>query len=371
MAEEQKEKSVSSSQTLSDKMGDMKLEARQEFSLLPNCTSFHDVMNLCTLVSQSDLVPKAYKDKPADIFVAAEYGQEIGLKFMQAVQNIAVINGRPALPSDIKLAMVRARGLLESHQEASIEEIKKTGIARCRMKRKDDPEIIEHTFTIEDAKMAGLWERMSNDGRVPTPWVTYKYRMLQLKPRDMCLRDKFGDVFKGLKSVEEEEEIALIETAGKPETMMIEQSQPLTLGQSIVTQSAEQQSVQGLTLPPIGQKAAQGVAPLQKEEAKQDIQQEQQAKQPATDTETALSATSATIETEESAQLRAITALEVTLMNTAEGKKAFKVIWGSFKLSPERFGTDGGAQYLPLPQRTFYARALQQALDGVGKPGRK
>jgi len=225
-------------QSLPDALGDLTMEARTELALLPNLKNFKDVMNLCTWVSQSNIVPQAYRGKPADVFVAAEYGAEIGLKFMQAIQNIAVINGKPALPSDIKLAMVRSKRLIERFKEASIKEIKQTGIAWCEMKRVDDPDPIRHEFTIEDAKTAFLWERKGRDGQ-PTPWVTYKHRMLQLKPRDMVLRDLFGDVFKGMLSVEEAQEIEIISTDNSPEAKMIEQSQPDTKGADIATQAAQ------------------------------------------------------------------------------------------------------------------------------------
>ena len=201
--------------------------------LLPHCQTFNDVLQLCTWVSQSNIVPEAYRGKPADVFVAASYGQEIGLPFMTSVQKVAVIGGRPALPSDIKLAMVRAKKLLKHHKEAEIDAIKTTGIAWCEMQRVDVAESVRHTFTIDDAKQAGLWERRGANN-YPTPWVLYKHRMLQLKARDLCLRDLFGDVFFGMASVEEAREVEWHEAQAQPEAQLAQASQPATKGTSIL-----------------------------------------------------------------------------------------------------------------------------------------
>lgn len=175
--------------------------ATQENTLMPKFKTFGEIFEYCNWVASSEIIPAAYKNRPADVFMAAQYGHEIGLPFMTAIQNIAIIGGRPALPSDIKLAMVRGRKILEWKREAGLEEIKETGLAWCEMKRVGEPEIQRHTFSIDDAKMAGLWERRGQNN-YPTPWVTHKFRMLMLKARDMCLRDLFGDVYKGLHSVE-------------------------------------------------------------------------------------------------------------------------------------------------------------------------
>jgi hypothetical protein len=208
-------------------------EARTELSLMPNCKNFAEVFQLCNWIAESNIVPEAYRGRPADVFVAAEYGSDIGLKFMTSIQNIAIIGGRPALPSDIKLAMVRGKKLLEYWKEASTEEIKKTNIAWCEMKRVDVAEIMRHTYTVDDAKMARVWEKLGRND-YPTPWVTHKWRMLQLKPRDMCLRDLFGDVFKGLHSVEEAQEIQIIEAEQSSQALIEQRSQPETKGREIL-----------------------------------------------------------------------------------------------------------------------------------------
>ena len=60
-----------------------------------------------------------------------QWGAEIGLQPLQAMQNIAVINGRPSLWGDAVLALVRSSGLLEQFEETQTEDM-----ATCTVKRK-------------------------------------------------------------------------------------------------------------------------------------------------------------------------------------------------------------------------------------------
>ena len=59
--------------------------------------NFSHYMSVAETLSKSTLVPKGMIGKPADILIAMEYGVQLGIPYMQALQDIAVINGRPCL----------------------------------------------------------------------------------------------------------------------------------------------------------------------------------------------------------------------------------------------------------------------------------
>jgi len=151
--------------------------------------SFEALYKMATIMSASGLMPKGMESTEA-VFVAVQMGMEVGMSPMQAVQNIAPINGRPSIYGDSVLGLVRASGLLESITE-TIEGDADQMLARVIAKRKDEPEPIERVFTVDDAKKAGLWGK-------PGPWSQYPKRMLQMRARSWALRDGFGDVIKGL-----------------------------------------------------------------------------------------------------------------------------------------------------------------------------
>jgi hypothetical protein len=161
-------------------------------SIVPR--NLDEAYRLAKAVSMSGLAPKDMK-QPEQVLVAILHGMEIGLKPMQAIQRIAVINGRPSLWGDAALGLVRASGLLESIKE-TIENDGDMRVAVCTTKRRGDPEPIVRMFSVNDAKVASLWKKTG-------PWTTHPDRMLQMRARGFNLRDAFPDVLGGMYLAEE------------------------------------------------------------------------------------------------------------------------------------------------------------------------
>lgn len=153
-------------------------------------TNFDEAMKFAHMIANSDLAPKDYKGKPDNVFVAMQMGAELGIQPMAALQNIAVINGRPSIWGDAALALV-----LSSPKCQDVIETADATSASCTAIRKGQ-EPRTYTFSIEDAKRANLWGKQG-------PWTNYPTRMLQMRARGFALRDKFADLLKGLVLAEE------------------------------------------------------------------------------------------------------------------------------------------------------------------------
>lgn len=155
--------------------------------------SFTEWNTFCEWISKALLCPQAYRGKPADVFIACQFGLDVGLKPMQALHSIAVINGRPCLWGD------GALGIVMAHPD--FEDIKETGddnSATCTIKRRNRTEVTR-TFTREQAEKAGLFERGRQNKNNPTSiWDLYTARMLQMRARGFAMRDSFPDALKGL-----------------------------------------------------------------------------------------------------------------------------------------------------------------------------
>lgn len=170
--------------------------------------SLQEVGRYAEILAKSSMVPKDYQGKAGNILVAIQMGAELGLKPIQALQNIAVISGRPSVYGDALLALVQTNPLCEYvHEE--FDEASMTAI--CKVKRKGDAEYVLR-FSQKDAEQAGLWN-------VSIPWKRYPKRMLQMRARGFALRDKFADVLGGLITVEEARDYPtdVTPTAEKPE----------------------------------------------------------------------------------------------------------------------------------------------------------
>lgn len=163
-------------------------------------TNLNEAIQFSKMIADSDLAPRDFKGKPANVLIALQMGAEVGLPPMQALQNIAVINGRPCLWGDAALAVVQVHPAYEWHKEW-IEGSAMIRVAVFQIKRKGQ-DVHETRFSVEQAKQARLWDK---DG----PWKTYPERMLQMRARGFGLRDKFSDGLKGLILAEEAADIPL------------------------------------------------------------------------------------------------------------------------------------------------------------------
>lgn len=154
-----------------------------------------DAFRFAKMVASSDFAPKDFRGKPESCLLAIQHGSEIGLSPMQSLQNIACINGRPAIWGDAALAVAMASPVCEYVRE-SIEGDGDQAVAVCEAKRRGYEKPTVARFSMADAKRAGLAGKQG-------PWTQYPRRMLQLRARGFALRDCFPDVLKGLVTAEE------------------------------------------------------------------------------------------------------------------------------------------------------------------------
>jgi hypothetical protein len=166
--------------------------------------SFEDAWRIAVVVTKSGLAPFGL-DTPEKAMVAIMHGMEVGLLPMAALQSIAVINGKPSIYGDGLLALVRRSGLLEEITE-TFAGADDDLTAICAVRRKGDPEPTVGSFSVAQAKLSGLWVRLTKHGE-KTPWQLYPKRMLQMRARAYALRDGFPDVLKGLAVREEMDDV--------------------------------------------------------------------------------------------------------------------------------------------------------------------
>ncbi len=165
------------------------VKEQKPYQLVP--TNLNEAMEFAKAIAKSDLAPKDFKDKPDNVFIAMQMGAEVGLSPMQAIQNIAVINGRPSLWGDSMLALCQVHPDFEGIQEYFDEK----GTAVCIVKRKGyEPHT--QTFSLQDVTLGKMDQK-------PGPWQTSRKRMMQMRARAFALRDRFADALRGLAMAEE------------------------------------------------------------------------------------------------------------------------------------------------------------------------
>ncbi|MGE4526485.1 MAG: hypothetical protein AB7D24_11435 [Sphaerochaeta sp.] len=154
---------------------------------LPDTKS--DAYKFANEFANSMFCPKAYQGKPSDVYLAMAYGAQIGLNPLLAVQNIAVVNGRPSVYGDALTAIVMGHPETQFYEDG----YKSDGTAYCKITRKG--RTVYREFSEAMARKAGLWGQGT--------WLKYPERMLMWRAKGWAIRDLYADVLMGMWSVEE------------------------------------------------------------------------------------------------------------------------------------------------------------------------
>jgi hypothetical protein len=169
--------------------------------------SFSELVQFAQMAAKSNMVPPTYKGQPESIMLAIQMGSELGLAPMQSLQNIAVINGRPAVWGDAVLGLCRQSAVCKDIVETVTGEGDRM-VATCTAVRVGAEPIVR-SFSVEDAQKAGLWNKTG-------PWQQYPRRMLQMRARGFAVRDAFPDVLRGLITAEEAADTPFRDTFAGP-----------------------------------------------------------------------------------------------------------------------------------------------------------
>jgi hypothetical protein len=178
--------------------------------------TWQEAEKLAKLLCKTKLVPPGF-ESPDLCLIAILQGMEMGLPPLTALQRMALVEGKLTLWGDGALALVLKSGLCTSitewmglgEQDGSTKEnggetpIRDMTFDPLMQKREDDwiafcevtrahwSQPIRRSFSVFDAKRAGLWKKEG-------PWLDYPKRMLQMRARAFALRDAFAHVLGGL-----------------------------------------------------------------------------------------------------------------------------------------------------------------------------
>lgn len=153
-------------------------------------------------LAASDIIPRAYFRKPANVLVAAITGRHYGWDVLTAMRNGHVIEGSWGMKPEAMLGLVRQAG----HSVKG--EMTATG-ASVTGTRADTGDSMTISFTLDDAVRAGLvqlkngqpWAR-SSSGK-PLPWEQYPAVMCYWRAIGLLCRVLFSDITAGVYTAEE------------------------------------------------------------------------------------------------------------------------------------------------------------------------
>lgn len=138
----------------------------------------------------SGLLPQEVKT-PQQALVIMQAGRELGVPATYALRNIHVVKGKPTCSAELMLALVR-----RTYGPSAIR-VAKTSNTACTVQYREQgwDGISEYTFTIEDARAAGV--------AGSTTWKAYPAAMLRARCISAVVRFAFPECISGLYTPDE------------------------------------------------------------------------------------------------------------------------------------------------------------------------
>ena len=160
--------------------------------LMEQADAMSAALKLGSAIAGTDLAPKDYKGKPENAAIAILYGAELGLSAIQSVQQIFVVQGRPAIYARTMVALVMRHGYRVRTESSTDESVTVVGTA-------PDGTTETSTWTFERAKKAGYTTNKK--------YETDPQAMLYAKATSEVCRKLAPDVLLGIPHSREELEL--------------------------------------------------------------------------------------------------------------------------------------------------------------------
>lgn len=143
-------------------------------------------------LSEASLLPNAYRKQPANVLLAMEYGEALGLSPIAAIQGVHVIDGKPTASAQLIGALVRKAG-----HRLRVSVSPDGTAAKATIVRSDDPDFVfESLWTLDRAQAAGLIGKGT--------WKAYPASMLKARAITEVARDACPEVLSGVAYTAEE-----------------------------------------------------------------------------------------------------------------------------------------------------------------------
>jgi hypothetical protein len=158
-------------------------------SVLPSANDWNTMMTMGETLFKSGVLPEHIRNAAAVVAIVQK-GKELGIPPMHALQNIAFIKGKTTLQAELMLALViRDEG-------AGALRVAKTDNTGCTVAYRRAGNEGEYTFTIEDARAAGLVQAGGM-------YTKYPAAMLRSRCISAVCRFVFPDIIGGMYTQEE------------------------------------------------------------------------------------------------------------------------------------------------------------------------
>lgn len=173
-------------------------QQQQQIAVRPEASAFGEqVWKRAGAMSRSTVIPKAYQNQQANVFVAMEIAERMQIGSFEVMQNLNVIHGNPSWSSSYAIGLANQRGPFKGPIQFDVDEKAMAVTAYATIR--ETGERVEYTVSMAMATKAG-WT--SNALYKSMPMHMCRFRSAVLLIRTTC-----PEVLFGMQTLEEIEDV--------------------------------------------------------------------------------------------------------------------------------------------------------------------
>ena len=164
-------------------------------------TSDNQTITTAEYISRSCLIPETYRNKPENCYLALDMANRLGYSVQMVMQNLYVIEGRPAWSAQFVIAAMNASGKFEPIRFEFTGEKENYG---CVAYTKDiqGNKLVSTKVTMRMAQLEGWLSRAGSK------WKTMPDQMLRYRAASFLAKIYAPEILMGLQTVEEVEDFS-------------------------------------------------------------------------------------------------------------------------------------------------------------------
>lgn len=171
-------------------------EHDDERALIPR--TIEQTIDLATYLAKSPLMPEKLREAPSAFLVILQ-GSELGLSPMQAIRGIHVIDGKVSMSAELMVSLCLRRPDVCAYFRMIESSATRATYETHRIGRGGHPSPTKFTYTIEEAKTAGLVDKGKDEyARANNNWRRNPADMLRARASSKLARLVYPDLMMGL-----------------------------------------------------------------------------------------------------------------------------------------------------------------------------
>ena len=210
-----------------------------------NPAVMEQVWRASKLFASSDMVPKDYRDKPANCFIAIEMAERMGVNPFAVMQNLSIINGKPGMEAKLIIALINDSGMFVDPLEWEI--------------AGDDPKAADYKVRAyaTRAKTGKVcygpwitWDMVKGEGwfqKAGSKWQTMPSIMFMYRAASFFAKTYAPNITMGMQTREEMEDITVTDVTPHRDapplvgTDIVQEKQEVKPGETVVIEGVKDQ----------------------------------------------------------------------------------------------------------------------------------